>query len=76
MVAPSEKSQFEKLTKFELEFEDGAKVPFFSVLICDMDQTSRKIIRYRNFLSGMLKMISKYARALKEGKSYGFLISI
>ena len=64
LVAPSEKSQFENLTKFELEFEDGAKVPFFSVLICDMDHMSRKIIRYRNFLSGMLKIISTYARAL------------
>jgi len=48
---PSEKRQIRNLTKFELEFEDGAKVPFFSILICDMDHTSRKIIRYRNFLS-------------------------
>jgi len=47
-------NQYCGLIEFELEFEDGAKVPFFSVLICDMDHTSRKIIRYRNFLSGML----------------------
>jgi len=44
-------NQYCGLIEFELEFEDGAKVPFFSVLICDMDHASRKIVRYRNFLS-------------------------
>merc|ERR1711970_423987 len=50
-ISSSVPNQYCGLIEFELEFEDGAKVPFFSILICDMDKKSKQIIKYRNFLS-------------------------
>jgi len=66
-------NQYCGLIEFELEFEDGAKVPFFSVLICDMDHTSRKIVRYRNFLSGRLTkkcLVEKGLTLVNKHKSF------